>query len=215
MQWRGVQSSRARSYRAPSAFISPCLPTVAERPPTGPLWVHEIKHDGYRLQIHVRDGRVRLFTRTGVDWSDRYPWIVEDAARLPVKQAIIDAECCCADEDGVSDFDALHSRVNDHAAFAYAFDLLMVDGADIRRLPLADRRDRLAKLLRKAKPGIRLSEDIAVDGVTVFRHACKLGFEGIVSKRIDAPYRSGRGRTWIKVRNKKAPAYTRIEDGTF
>ena len=70
--------------------------------------MHEIKHDGYRLQIHLRDGRVRLFTRTGVDWSDRYPWIVEDAARLPVKHAIIDAECCCADEDGLTDFDALH-----------------------------------------------------------------------------------------------------------
>ena len=88
----------------------------------------------------------------------------------------------------------------------------MVDYADIRHLPLTDRRDRLAKLLRRAKPGIRVSEHIAVDGATVFRHACKLGFEGIVSKRIDAPYRSGRGRTWIKVRNKKAPAYTRIEE---
>ena len=92
MQWRSVQAARGRSSRAPSAFVFPCLPTVAERPPIGPLWVHEIKHDGYRLQIHLRDGRVRLFTRTGVDWSDRYPWIVEDAARLPVKQAIIDAE---------------------------------------------------------------------------------------------------------------------------
>ena len=215
MPWRGVHSERGRSSRAPSAFVSPCLPTVAERPPIGSLWVHEIKHDGYRLQIHLRDGRVRLFTRTGVDWSDRYPWIVEDAARLPVKQAIIDAECCCAADDGVTDFDALHSRLNDHAAFAFAFDLLMVDDADIRRLSLAERRGRLAKLLRKARPGIRLSEDIAVDGVTVFRHACKLGFEGIVSKRIDAPYRSGRGRIWIKVKNKKAPAFIRVQDGTF
>ena len=134
MPWNGVQTTRGRSTRAPSAFISPCPPTVAERPPIGPLWVHEIKHDGYRLQVHIRDGRVRLFTRTGVDWSDRYPWIVEDAARLPVKQAIVDAECCCADEEGVSDFDALHSRLNDHTAFAYAFDLLMVEDADIRRL---------------------------------------------------------------------------------
>ena len=139
--------------RAPSAFVSPCLPTVAERPPSGPGWMHEIKHDGYRLQVHIRDGRVRLFTRTGVDWSDRYPWIVEDAARLPVRHAIIDAECCCAGDDGITDFDALHSRVNDDAAFAYAFDLLLVDGDDIRRAPLAERRDRLAKLLRKAKPG--------------------------------------------------------------
>ena len=91
----------------------------------------------------------------------------------------------------------------------------MVDDADIRRLPLADRRDRLAKLLHKARPGVRWSEHIAVDGATVFRHACKLGFEGIVSKRVDAPYRSGRGRTWIKVKNKKAPAYLRVQEGTF
>jgi bifunctional non-homologous end joining protein LigD len=97
MPWHGVQTGRGRSSRAPSSFVSPCLPTVAARPPIGAGWVHEIKHDGYRLQVHIRDGRVRLFTRTGVDWSDRYPWIVEDAARLPVKQAIIDAECCCAD----------------------------------------------------------------------------------------------------------------------
>ena len=145
-----------------------------------------------------------------------YPWIVEDAARLPVKQAIIDAECCCADEDGVSDFfDALHSRLNDHAAFAYAFDLLMVEDTDIRRLALAERRERLAKLLRRARPGIRLSEHIALDGATVFRHACKLGFEGIVSKLVDAPYRSGRGRTWIKVKNKKAPAFHRVQEGMY
>ena len=214
MLWSS-HSARGRSSRAPAFFVTPCLPTVAERPPSGPGWVHEIKHDGYRLQVHIRDRRVRLFTRTGVDWSDRYPWIVEDAARLPVKQAIMDAECCCADEDGISDFDALHSRVNDHSAFAYAFDLLMVEDTDIRRLPLSERRNRLAKLLRKAKPGVRWSEHIALDGATVFRHACKLGFEGIVSKRADAPYRSGRGRTWIKVQNKQAPAYTSIEDGTF
>ena len=87
MQWRGVQTSRGRSFRAPSAFISPCLPTVAERPPYGPGWVHEIKHDGYRLQVHIRDGRVRLFTRNGHDWSDRHPWIIADAARLPVGHA--------------------------------------------------------------------------------------------------------------------------------
>ena len=215
MPWRGIQTSRGRSSRAPSAFVSPCLPTVAERPPSGPGWVHEIKHDGYRLQIHIRDGRVRLFTRTGVDWTDRYPWIVEDAARLPVRHAIIDAECCCADDDGITDFDALHSRVNDDTAFAYAFDLLLLDGDDIRRSPLRERRERLGRLLREAKPGIRLSEHIEADGATVFAHACKLGLEGIVSKRVDAPYRSGRARTWIKVKNQNAPAFLRVQEGAF
>jgi hypothetical protein len=95
----------------------------------------------------------------------------------------MDAECCCADEDDVTDFDALHSRVNDHSAFAYAFDLLSVEDTDIRGLPLVERRKQLAKILRKAKPGIRLSEHIDADGVTVFDHACKLGLEAIVCKR--------------------------------
>ena len=102
--------------------------------------MHEIKHDGYRLQIHLRDGRVPLFT-TGVDWSDRYPWIVEDAGWLPVKQAIIDAECCCDGKDGVTDFNMLHSRLNDHEAFAYAFDLLCVEGEELRLKPLTEAAD--------------------------------------------------------------------------
>ena len=118
-------------------------------------------------------------------------------------------------DDGLTDFDALHSRMNDHAAFAYAFDLLSVDGVDIRRAPLAERRTRLAKLLRKAKPGIRLSEHLEADGSAVFAHACKLGLEGIVSKRVDAPYRSGRARTWLKVKNPEAPAFLRVLDEAF
>ena len=208
MPWHSPR--RVRSSRAPPSFISPCLPTVAPKAPLGPGWVHEIKHDGYRLQVHLREGRVRLFTRTGVDWTDRYRWIVEDVARLSVKHAIIDAECCVADENGVADFNALHSRIRDHEAFAYAFDLLAVDGEDIRLTPLSDRRKRLAKLLRKAKPGIRLSEHLEAEGPIVFEHACRLGLEGIVSKRIDAPYRSGRAKCWIKVKNKNAAAYTRV-----
>jgi bifunctional non-homologous end joining protein LigD len=115
----------------------------------------------------------------------------------------------------VADFDALHSRVNDDTAFAYAFDLLLLDGDDIRRSPLRERRERLGRLLRKAKPGIRLSEHIEADGATVFAHACKLGLEGIVSKRVDAPYRGGRARTWIKVKNQNAPAFLRVQEGAF
>jgi bifunctional non-homologous end joining protein LigD len=214
MPWSST-GRRGRSTRAPAAFITPCLPTVTERPPTGAGWVHEIKHDGYRLQIHFREGRVRLFTRTGVDWSNRFPWIAEDVALLGVQSAVFDAEGCCAGKDGVTDFDALHSRLNDHLVFAYAFDLLFLDEADLRREPLKDRRTQLAKVLRKAKPGIRLSEHIEADGATVFAHACKLGFEGIVSKRLDGTYQSGRARTWLKVKNKKAPGYLRIQEGTF
>jgi bifunctional non-homologous end joining protein LigD len=105
--------------------------------------------------------------------------------------------------------------LKDSEAFAYAFDLLAMDGADIRLQPLSERRKQLAKLLRKAKPGIRLSEHIEEDGALVFAHACRLGLEGIVSKRTDAPYRSGRVKSWIKTKNKNAAAYMRVEDGTF
>jgi bifunctional non-homologous end joining protein LigD len=127
----------------------------------------------------------------------------------------LDAECCCAAPDGLTDFNALHSRLNDSRAFAYAFDLLAVDGADIRLQPLSQRRKQLVGLLRKARPGIRLSEHIAEDGPLVFAHACRLGLEGIVSKRIDAPYRSGRAKSWLKTKNKNAAAYMRVEDGSF
>ena len=106
VEWRG--SKRIRSARAPAAFIDPALPVKADRPPSGANWIHEIKHDGYRLQIHKHGKTVRLFTMTGVDWTARYPWIVEGAAALNADAAVIDAECCVAGHDGVTRFDALH-----------------------------------------------------------------------------------------------------------
>jgi bifunctional non-homologous end joining protein LigD len=108
----------------PAAFIPPCRPIVAQRPPNGPGWVHELKHDGYRLQVHVRDGRVRLYTMNGNDWTDRYPRIVEEASRIK-GSAIVDAEVVCLKENGEADFDRLHSRVADDCAIALGFDLLM------------------------------------------------------------------------------------------
>ena len=174
--------------------------------------MHEIKHDGFRLQIHARGKRVRLYTMTGVDWTDRYPWIVEDVARLHVQHAVIDAECVCDGDNGVTNFERLMARVHDASAYAYAFDLLALDGDDMRRQPLADRKAALAKLLRRAKPGIRYSEHIVGDGVEIFEHACKLGLEGIVSKRIDASYRSGKVKTWLKTKNPKAAAMLRVHE---
>jgi ATP-dependent DNA ligase len=108
MLWR-VRNSRGRPNNAPAAFIQPCRPVVAKRPPTGPGWAHELKHDGYRLQIHVRDGRVKLYTMTGADWSKRYPLITEAAARIG-GSAILDAEVVWIGSDGVADFDALHTE---------------------------------------------------------------------------------------------------------
>ena len=153
----GNSVPRKRSALAPAAFIDPCLPTRTERAPVADGWVHEIKHDGIRLQIHARGKRVGLYTVTGVDWTARYPWIVEDVAGLNVRHAIIDAEGCCDGDKGITDFERLMAR-HDASAYAYAFDLLVLDGKDMREEPLVARKPALGKLLRKAKPGIRYSE---------------------------------------------------------
>ena len=209
-----VRNSRGRPRNAPAAFIHPCQPIVASGPPTGPGWAHELKHDGYRLQIHVRDGRVRLYTMNGAVWSKRYPLIAAEAARLKVS-AILDAEVVCADKDGLPDFGLLHSRCFDQVAVACAFDLLMLDGDDMRRKPFAERKAALGRLLFRTRDGIQYVEHAEGHGDRMFAAACDLGLEGIVSKKLDAPYRSGPSKSWLKVKNPKAPAATRAIDGTF
>ena len=198
---------------APASFIPPCRPTVVTTPPIGPGWAHELKHDGYRLQIHVRDGRVRLYTRNGADWTKRYPRIVEEASRLR-EPLIIDAEVVCLSDKGVADFDILHSRTADEKAMALAFDLLL-SGDDIRRQPLIERKNALRWVLRKAREGIQYVEATDGDGEKMFAAVCELGLEGIVSKRLNSVYRSGPSKTWLKTKNPKSPAATRVEDGTF
>ena len=210
-----VSALRGRSKNLPAAFIIPCRPLVSARPPRGPGWAHELKHDGYRLQIHVRDGRVRLYTMNSGDWTARYPLIVEQARRFNGTTAILDAEVVCAGKDGVPDFDALHSRTQDHVAVACAFDLLMFNGDDLRHKPFTERKAGLRKLLSRSRDGIQHVDHTEGDGEEMFQVACKLGLEGIVSKRIDAPYRSGRARSWLKIKNPNAPAATRAQDGTF
>jgi bifunctional non-homologous end joining protein LigD len=210
MLWR---SSRGRPLNAPAAFIHPCQPIVAKQPPSGPGWAHELKHDGYRLQIHVRDGRVRLYTINGYDWSNRYPLIVEEGMRINVT-AIMDAEVICTDGNGIPIFDNLHSRRNDYQAFACAFDLLMVGGEDLRHQPYEKRKAALRRLLKADRGGIQYVEHAQGHGDKLFAAACDLGLEGIVSKKLNASYRSGPSKTWIKVKNPKAPAATRAIDGT-
>jgi bifunctional non-homologous end joining protein LigD len=208
------RKSFGRPNNAPAAFIQPCRPMVRARPPSGPGWGHELKHDGYRLQIHIRDGRVRLYTMKGYDWSDRYPLIIEEAARLNVT-AIMDAEVVCTDGKGVPTFEMLHSRCNDHLAFACAFDLLMLGGEGLRHLPLMKRKAALRKLLKADRGGIQYVEHTQGDGAKIFKAVCELGLEGIVSKKLDAPYRSGPSKAWLKIKNPEAPAATRVGDGTF
>jgi bifunctional non-homologous end joining protein LigD len=172
-----------------------------------------LKHDGYRLQIHVGISRVHLYTMNGNDWTKRYPRIVEEAPRLRAP-LIIDAEVVHLSDDGTPDFDALHSRVADEKAVALAFDLLL-SGDDIRRQPLIERKRALQWVLRKAREGIQYVEHAEGHGDKLFAAVCNLGLEGIVSKRSTSVYKSGPSKTWIKVKNPKSPAYTRAKDGTF
>jgi bifunctional non-homologous end joining protein LigD len=195
-------------------FIQPCLPTASDRPRTGPEWVHEIKHDGYRLMARRTGDRVRLFTRRGYDWSDRYPRIEAAMRSLEIASAVIDGEAVWCGSDGVSDFDKLHSHAADHQVFLYAFDLLELDGIDYRERPLEERKAKLQNLTAQTD-GMRYSEHLEGDGREIFEHVCKMGLEGIVSKRRDSPYVSGRAKSWIKVRNPASAAMLRYEDGTW
>lgn len=177
------------------------MPKPARTPPAGPDWLHEIKHDGFRLQVIRNGDRVRLFTRNGNDWSKRYPSIVECAASLPARSFVLDGEVVCCDGDGLAVFEMLRARRHDGDAFLYAFDLLLLDGDDLRGVELEERKGRLERLLARAQYGIQLNEHLIGDGPTIFRHACALGAEGIVSKRRRSRYRSGRCDDWRKSKN--------------
>jgi bifunctional non-homologous end joining protein LigD len=193
----------------PTRFIEPCLPSIGERPPSGPNWIHEIKHDGYRLMACRNAVGVRLLTRNGHDWTSRFPLIVQAVDALRLRSCLIDGEAVCCDDDGLPVFRKLRQRRDDRHVFLYAFDLIELDGKDLRREPIEQRKTALAKLLRGAKLGLQLSEHIAESGDVVFRHACRLGLEGIVSKRLGSCYVSGRSRDWLKFKNPSAPAMKR------
>jgi bifunctional non-homologous end joining protein LigD len=194
----------------PSSFIEPCLPSPADRPPSGSNWIHEIKHDGYRLMARRDPVGIRLITRTGNDWTTRFPLIVEAVNHLKVRSCLIDGEAVCCDEHGLAVFQKLSQRRGEQHAFLYAFDLLELNGADLRREPIEVRKATLASIVRKSLPGVRLNDHLEhPEGDVVFRHACKLGLEGIVSKRLGSRYRSGRSPDWLKFKNPEAPAVRR------
>jgi bifunctional non-homologous end joining protein LigD len=196
-------------------YIPPCIPTRAYKAPAGADWVHEIKHDGYRLQVRRERDQVRLFTRRGYDWSARYPSIAVTATLLRAKSFTLDGEAVVCGPDGVAIFDALHRRGTVTEAMLYAFDLLELDGEDLRGLPLVDRKKRLTMLLGGRRLGIVLSDHTDEDGAVIFTQACKMGLEGIVSKRLSAPYRSGPSRDWIKVKNPASPAMIRAREAEW
>ena len=193
----------------PLGFIPPCLPTKAAHPPSGELWLHEIKHDGFRIIARKDGNRVRLYSRPGNDLTGRFPLIVEAITALRSRSVILDGEAVALDDDGRSNFDRLRHRRHDEAVFLYAFDLIELNGDDLRRDPLEVRKATLASLLSGARAGIRFNEHIEADGPTVFAHACKMGLEGIVSKRKASSYRSGRSPDWLKSKNPSCPAVRR------
>jgi ATP-dependent DNA ligase len=179
----------------PKTLFQPCVPKRGTAVPAGPDWMHEIKHDGYRLIVQREGKRVRLFTRNGHDWTDRYPFIVEAALRNRISSFVLDGEAVLLGIDGVSDFDGLHSRQHDDEVQLYAFDILAMDGEDLRKLPLHLRKNNLARLLARRPQGIFVSEfEQGEIGPDLFRKACEFGLEGLVSSTASAPIEPGRHR---------------------
>jgi bifunctional non-homologous end joining protein LigD len=193
--------SRVKTARL--RFIEPQLASPVDQPPEGKHWIHEIKHDGYRCQVLVERGQARVFTRNGYDWSDRYPSIVRAVANLRCPSAIIDGEAVVQDGDGASDLEALSSamRRQPHSIILYAFDLLHLDGKDLRQQALTERRAMLKQLVGvEEQSRIQFSDEFDGDGAALFKACADRALEGIVSKHALAPYRSGRSRTWLKTK---------------
>jgi len=190
-------------------IIEPCLPSPAKAPPRGPGWLYEIKHDGFRIMARRDSAGVRLITRAGNDFSSRFPFIAMAVSKLPVHSCLIDGEAIVCDEDGLAVFDLIRRHDTVTNAEHCAFDLLELDGRDLRREPIEKRKELLADLLSGSRHSLVFNECFQGDGETVFREACKLGCEGIVSKRLGSTYRRGRSPHWVKVKNPKAPAVKR------
>jgi bifunctional non-homologous end joining protein LigD len=190
-------------------IIEPCLPSPAKAPPCGPGWLHEIKHDGFRILARRDSAGVRIIPRNGNDFTARFPLAVDAVTRLPAHSFLLDGEAIVTNERGLAVFDLIRHKRHGEDAVLIAFDLIELEGEDLRRMPIEQRKRKLAKLVRGPHPGIVLNEVFEGDGDILFEHACKLGCEGIVSKRLGSPYRSGRSAHWVKVKNPKAPAAKR------
>jgi bifunctional non-homologous end joining protein LigD len=193
-------------------FIKPCLAAQRDEVTSARGFVHELKLDGYRIQAHLRDGHVTLYTRAGLDWSNRFPAIAAELGRLPAGKLIIDGELISADASGRPNFSALQDdlkRGRQDRMVYYAFDLLHLDGFDTRAAPLIDRKRVLQSFLAetgRSAPRVIYSEHFE-DGADLYRRALGMGLEGIVSKRADAPYRSGRTEGWCKVKAWKSARF--------
>jgi bifunctional non-homologous end joining protein LigD len=201
---------RVRAEQSPVRF-DPCLPRVADKPPAGVGWIHEIKHDGFRILAHRTGRAVRLMTRNGNDLAGRFPQIVEAVLSLPVQSCVIDGEAIVTDDKGLAVFDLLRGRQHHAGAELCAFDMIELDGDDLRRQTIQERKRALSRLLGRFQHGIVANEYFEGDGAIIYKHACALGCEGIVSKRLGTPYRAGRSAHWLKIKNPEAPAVRRLE----
>jgi bifunctional non-homologous end joining protein LigD len=190
-------------------IIEPCLPSPAKVPPSGPGWLHEIKHDSFRIMAREDAVGLRLITRNGNDFTDRFPLIAMAVSKLPVRSCLIDGEAIVCDDNGLAVFELIRRHSAGEHAVLSAFDLLELDGNDLRRKPIETRKALLAKLLKGSHLSLVLNEHYEEDGAIVFREACRLGCEGIASKQLGSVYRRGRSPLWLKVKNPHAPAVKR------
>jgi bifunctional non-homologous end joining protein LigD len=184
------------------AFVEPQLPTLVDQPPTGDGWIHEIKHDGYRTMLVLAGRDRKAFTRNGFDWSDRYQTFLNAAARLRCRSAILDGEVIVQDARGISDFEALKSVIwsRPERLVFYAFDLLYLNGKDLREESLLQRRAKLKELVGKDQSRIQFSDEFADGGAALFQACVEHGLEGIVSKLTASRDRSGRTNTWLRTK---------------
>ncbi len=193
-----VPNKRPARGKGKLKHIPPQLAVLESSPPEGDDWLHEIKYDGYRMEALLEGGSCRLITRNGLDWSDRYPAIVKAASKLGAQSAILDGELVALDKDGRCRFSDLQNKATIPSLVCFWFDLLHLDGADLRKRPLLERKKKLEELLTGADPALRYSSHIIGSGQRVAESACAMGLEGVVSKNASAPYASGRHATWIK-----------------
>ncbi|RWI14446.1 MAG: ATP-dependent DNA ligase [Mesorhizobium sp.] len=192
---------RKRAGGVRLSFIPPLMPSLVEKPPEGDDWIHEVKFDGYRSQMIIDASGVRIFTRRGVDWTAKYPDLAKAAGELKLETAIIDGEIIVTNEAGLSDFAALRKAITrrQHDLYFVAFDLLHLNGHDLRDLPLEDRREILVGMIPTGGR-IQFSQALQGDVKSIFHLIDQAGLEGMVSKRRDSKYRGGPSTNWLKAK---------------
>ncbi|MBH5371732.1 DNA ligase D [Bradyrhizobium glycinis] len=206
----GVSRVSGATKAAIPGYIEPCDPTLRENPPRGEGWAYEIKADGYRAQLHLSDGDVKVYSRMGYDWTEQFSSIAAAAHQLKASSAIIDGEAVVYGSGGLPDFQQLRRELGKKRSERvryHAFDLLYLDGYDLRGVAYEDRKRLLQVLLKHAHQTFIYVESLEADGDRIFHNGCELGLEGLIAKRLGQPYRSGRQETWLKLKCKKSETF--------